>query len=186
MEFALNASKLHKLVGQTLENTPGFSGSELQQEVIVSKLFPEYPNNKDRYDWVIPSRFTIIECHGIQHYKIQSFGSSADEAVMNFQTQKFRDSQKKEIALLNGWTYIEIPYTDIKKITPEYLMEAYKLSYNSSQPKASEPKQQSKYHIDQLEKARQYRKQQYQKMKVKKNEYSRSRTRTTDPSDEEA
>lgn len=169
MEFATNASKLHKKVGELLNVTSPFKAGLLRQEVAVSELFPLYPNNKDRYDWVLPDLFTIIECHGKQHYVATKFGGNAEDAVMNFQSQQFRDKQKEEIALLNGWTYIIIPYNDEKKLDSEYLINAYTQALNpialikkkvSVKPdwlvaKKKEANQQAK----------EYRKKQYQRMK---------------------
>lgn len=190
MEFAQNASKLHKKVGWTLLEMSLFKGCNLQQEVIVSDLFPEYYNGRDRYDWVIPDHFTIIECHGIQHYKVQSFGADAGEALLNFQSQKFKDGRKKEIALLNGWNYIEIPYTDEKKITPEYLLELITSNQNpnSLQKKApaEKPEWYQKKHKADLERARIYRKQQRELLKEKLNERKKSSSNTSSSSDEEA
>ena len=80
MEYAQNASKLHRKVGEILQLTSPFSGSELRQEAIVSDIFPEYTNNRDKYDWTLPSLFVITECHGIQHYQVQTFGKEASEA----------------------------------------------------------------------------------------------------------
>jgi hypothetical protein len=125
MEFAANASNLHKKIGSILASTSPFRECKLEQEVKVKTLFPEYGNGKDGYDWVIPELHTIIEAHGKQHYKVATFGSSAENAVMNFQSQKFRDSQKEEIALLNGWKYIIIPYTEEKKLDGESLIKLF-------------------------------------------------------------
>ncbi len=130
MYYAANASKLHRLVGEVLSITPPFSGMTLQQEVIVSSLF-KYPNNRDKYDWVVPELFLVIEVMGEQHFK-PGFNSDAGEALLNFKSQQFRDSQKKEAALLAGWTFIEIPFTDKKEIASKYLLDAYTANYNPS------------------------------------------------------
>jgi hypothetical protein len=180
-------SRLHATVGEVIAITPGFVGVTLRQEVAVSELFPEYNNNRDRYDWVIPSRKVIIECHGIQHYKLQTFGADAGVAKMNFETQKRRDRDKEEIARLNGWTYLIVPYTDEKKITPDYLHQLYSENLNQDTIEVKVQEQQpDPRHQEQLRKAREYRKQQYQKMKVIKNAGKRSRSRTTIESEEEA
>lgn len=169
MEFAANASKLHKKIGEILLLTLPFKGCTLRQEVCVSELFPSYSNNRDKYDWVIPELFLIIEAHGKQHYQVATFGSSAEQAIMNFQSQQFRDKQKEEIALLNGWTYIIIPYTDEKKLDSDYLINAYNLSFNTT--KVSTPKEKIKpqWQKDREEeskiRAKQYRQEQYKRNK---------------------
>lgn len=171
MEFAENASKLHKKIGEILSTTSPFEGCTLKQEVIVSSLFPSYPNNKDRYDWVIPSMFTIIEAHGIQHYKVATFGKEASEAVMDFQTQKLRDKQKEEIAILSGWTYIIIPYTDEKIVDSKYLISQYNLNYNPKSPAKKVEKEMPEWQKIKNEEAKQkskaIRKELYRKAKEK-------------------
>lgn len=185
LEFASGASKLHKKIGEVLFISPGFLGCTLMQEVHVQELFPQYNNGRDRYDWVIPQRFTVIEAMGVQHTKVQSFGGNAGEAIMNFKTQKFKDANKQEIAILNGWTYIAIPHTDLNNIDPEYLQLKYIESYNNLVVAGKHPVDKSIRHQELLEKARAYRKEQYQKQKVLKNEYKRSSSGTISSSDQE-
>ena len=142
LTFASNASKLHKKVGEVLDTTPPFQGCTLQQEVPVSNLFKNYSNNRDRYDWVIPKLNLIIECHGIQHYKFQTFGEDAEVALMKWNEGKRRDAAKKQIALENGWTYIEIPYTDEEEIDSAYLLSQYHQCFNEQeieQEESNEP-----------------------------------------------
>lgn len=172
MEFAINASKLHKKVGEILSTTLPFSGCDLKQEVPVSELFPNYSNNKERYDWVIPSLFIIIECHGKQHFQVATFGKEASEAVMDFQLQATRDKKKEEIAILSGWTYIMIPYTDEKLITSEYLLDQYKKNYNDKKlevkVKKEIPEWQQELLDKQKQKSKEIRRELYQKAKLKK------------------
>ena len=177
-------SRLHQKVGEVLSVTPGFIGVTLRQEVSVRELFPEYGNGRDKYDWVIPTRTTVIECMGIQHEKLQTFGGDAGKAQMNFETMKRRDASKKEIALLNGWTYLLVPYTDEKLITKQYLHDLYMANLNTDTVSGAtevpggvrfESKQEIK-HRQQLEIARGYRKKQYQKQKELKNANKRSRS----------
>lgn len=169
MEFAANASKLHKKVGELLNTTSPFKASLIRQEVPVSELFPSYPNSRDRYDWVLPDLSTIIECHGKQHEKVQTFGSAAEEAVMNFQTQQFRDSQKKEIALLHGWTYVVIWYYEEKKLDSEFLLNAYTSAFNPDTIVKRKETVKPDWLVAKQEeaklRAREYRKQQYQQSK---------------------
>jgi hypothetical protein len=187
MEFAKNASALHKKTGEILLLTSPFKGCTLRQEVPVSELFPSYSNNRDKYDWVIPELFVIIECQGIQHFKVQSFGLSAEEAVMAFQAQQFRDKQKEEVAILNGWTFIAIPYLDEKILTAEYLTAAYNKCFNNKdlekKKKKVKPDWQIKKETEQKDRARIYRKEQYRKNKERlKNGNKRSSTSSSSSS----
>jgi hypothetical protein len=190
MEFTTNASKLHRKVGEILNTTLPFKAGRLYQEVAVSELFPSYSNNKDRYDWVLPDLFTVIECHGKQHYQPISFGNKAEQAVMNFQAQQFRDNQKEEIALLHGWTYVIIPYTDEKLLTSEYLIDAYTKAFNPNtlikKEVAAKPDWLIAKKKEANQKAKEYRKQQYQRMKELKHGYYKSSTNSSNSSEEEA
>lgn len=165
MEFAANASNLHKKIGSILASTSPFRECKLEQEVKVKTLFPEYGNGKDGYDWVIPELHTIIEAHGKQHYKAATFGSSAENALMNFQTQKFRDNQKEEIALLNGWKYIIIPYTEEKKLDGEALIKLFNEAVCGENPTEQIVKAKPNWLLEKKEQAKlqakQVRKEQY-------------------------
>ena len=130
LQFSSTASKLHQKIGETLEITSPFNAGVLKQEELVSEMFQDYTGGPERYDWVVPHLFVIIECHGIQHYKLQTFGGDAANALMNFKTQQFRDAQKREVALINGWTFIEVPYTDEKIIDSDYLLRRYHECFN--------------------------------------------------------
>lgn len=175
LQYASNASKLHRKIGEVLQKTAPFCSSTIRQEVIVSSLFKGYSNNRDRYDYVIDDCHLVIEAHGIQHYSVNSFGSKAEDAVMNFKTQQFRDNQKMEIALLNGWSYLSIPYSDEKSIDSKYLLDLYMANINT-QPLIEAVKvdtsKQDLYKEQQKEKARAYRKEQYQRMKEYKKQVS--------------
>ncbi len=169
----------------------------------VQELFPSYSNGREKYDIVLDDLQLIIECHGIQHYKIQTFGADAGEAVMNFQTQKFRDTSKKEIALLNNWLYLEIPYTDEKLITEDYLYDAWKrLSSDATTNLAQQVRDDPQPKVDKVHrekpawleerresdrvKARAHRKEQYKRMKEFKNATKGSSGKATGSSEEEA
>lgn len=88
-------------------------------------------NYKLPYDNEIPELNLIIEVMGIQHYKITNFtklsaqkkGISFEE---EFQYSQWKDSYKKEQALLHGYNYIAIPYwsennDEYKKIINAYI-----------------------------------------------------------------
>jgi len=186
-DYAKNASRLHKKIGEILETQSPFLGIKANQEVLVSSLFDSY-SGKERYDWVIPSLFLIIECHGKQHYEVQTFGDSVENAIMNFQEQKIRDSKKKEIALLNGWTFIEVPYTDEKILDAEYLWNKFKTNENKEKIQKEEKKEVDLYREDRLAREKAWRRKQYRQSKeykeqMKNAKNNRSNRFTSSPSD---
>lgn len=64
----------------------------------------EWSSNK-RYDFYLPTENTIIEMHGIQHYKPNKFGMDNEDFIKNIENDEF----KKSNALINGIdTYIII------------------------------------------------------------------------------
>jgi hypothetical protein len=173
LKYASNASKLHRKVGEVLEATSPFKGCTLQQEVPVSSLFSQYPNNRDRYDWVVPRLNLIIECHGIQHYKFQTFGEDAEIALMKWKQSLLRDERKKQIAIESGWTYIEVPYTDEKEINSAYLLERFHTEFNEEaleDTTESKPEWQQEAHSAQLDRAKKARQERYRFLKKLKEE----------------
>lgn len=145
---------------------------KIEQEVLVRDLFPSFVGSTEKYDWVIKNMFTVIECHGKQHYGVQTFGKELGDAILNFKAQQKRDAAKKEIALLNNWTYIEIPYSDQKIIDADYLLSAYEKYATSKTPVsiAKEVEPPNEYKLKQQQRSKEYRQRQYQRAKeYKKN-----------------
>ena len=174
MKFATNASKLHRKVGETLAQTAPFKEHTLSQEVAVSSLFPAYPNNRDRYDWVVPSLKVVIECHGIQHYKFQTFGEEAEIALMKWRDGLERDQKKKNIALEHGWSYIEIPYTDEKQINSTYLLHKFSENFNEDELKETKQEEadwKQKARVKQLDRAKKARQDNYKYLKKLKEQF---------------
>jgi hypothetical protein len=167
-EYAKNASKLHKLVGDTLRSSDIFSGYEIHQEYPASRVNPRL-SSRLHYDWAIPRLHLVIECHGEQHYRPVAFGGvDAEVALDNYHATKRRDHIKREGALYAGWAYIEIPYDS--EVSESAIYRRYVLakqeaeSYNEVMDKVVRPEK-GEYHQKQLEKARQYRKERYQRQK---------------------
>ncbi|MCF1193404.1 hypothetical protein LRR18_17575, partial [Mangrovimonas sp. AS39] len=75
------------------------------------------------YDLTFPQLKLIIEVHGEQHYKPQTFGGTAEEAISSFQGTKRRDNRKKEIAEDNDWVYLILPFSLVKTLTGPLLEE---------------------------------------------------------------
>jgi very-short-patch-repair endonuclease len=108
-----NASKLHKHIGELLVEI--FPGYEIRQEYCVSKVNPEFPSNREKFDWVILKLNVVCEIHGEQHYSPTCFGGiSEDEAKKNFIKRQEVDLQKENAAREAGWAYIVIPYWNNK------------------------------------------------------------------------
>ena len=118
-----SASAFHNKVRDIFITDTFFKGLNCFQEVLVSALVPGYLNNYDAVDWYIDELNTVIELHGVQHYKMQSFGSqdSYFNQVKAFNNIKYRDNRKKYALINSGFTYIEISYKEITKLNPEYL-----------------------------------------------------------------
>lgn len=118
-----SASNFHNTVRQIFITDPFFKQLKCFQEVPLRDLVPTYPNSFDAVDWYIDELNTILELHGVQHYKMQSFGSA--DSVYNqrksFYNIKYRDNRKKHALLEAGFLYIEIPYTVEKSLSADYI-----------------------------------------------------------------
>lgn len=156
--YSKNVSSLHVKVGDALK-TGIFQGFKVYQEYPVSRVNPTYYDNSHKFDWVVLDLKLVIECHGQQHFKPISFGNtSAEETLLAYSNQKFRDKSKEIAALEAGFTYVMIPYTDINKISDTYIYSLYTKNYNSSKPLFKQE--------DPIKKSNQeYRKEMYRRLK---------------------
>lgn len=120
-----SASNFHNSLRTIFITDSFFKQLKCFQEVPVKDLVETYPNSYDAVDWYIDELNTIIELHGVQHYKMQSFGStdSVYNQRKNFYNIKYRDNRKKHALLEAGFLYLEIPYTDKKKLSSDYLKQ---------------------------------------------------------------
>lgn len=192
-EYRSNASRLHKAVGDVLRNDSFFKNFPNYQEYPVNRINKNYYSGSHKFDWVIPKLFLVIECHGKQHYEVVDFGGGAESAIDSFQETKFRDKSKKDAALAAGWRYLVVPYTDEDKVNGQYLYKKYKeadielsktqllvsvnhvenhtrLELANEEVKRYRKEQRRKYlespaHKKELERAREYRREQYQRLK---------------------
>lgn len=174
IQYRDNASKLHRLVGDTLQNSAIFGGYEIVQEYSASLVHPRL-SPRLHFDWAIPRLRLVIECHGEQHYRPVNFGGRDYEmAVESHNETKRRDRIKREGALYAGWAYIEVPYN--AKVTEDFLYEKWLLakqeaeSYNEVVDKPV-LKERSEFEKRRLELARQARKERYQRAKEWKKEH---------------
>lgn len=84
-------------------------------------IIPRNPNTNYPlpYDNEIEDIKLIIEVHGAQHYKLSGFHITAAKSVGNktpqemFEYQLWKDKYKKDYAIENGYSYLEIPYTSV-------------------------------------------------------------------------
>ena len=166
--YRSNSSKLHLKVGEVLRNpNNSFSNFRIYQEYPVKSLVSTYSNSRHRFDWVILDLQLVIECHGKQHFVKADFGGKRDGSeVDNLKAIQERDLQKKNAAIEAGYTYIVIPYSDIKIIDEKYIWDLYEQEKNT-QPFIEETKIEkvNLYKEKQKELARLYRQKQYQKYK---------------------
>lgn len=118
-----SASNFHNKIREIFITDKFFKQLNCFQEVPVKDLIQSYPNRYDAVDWYIDELAVILELHGKQHYQMQSFGSkdSYINQVKAFNNIKFRDNRKKTFLINADYSYIEISYKDVKKLTPEYL-----------------------------------------------------------------
>lgn len=124
-EYRKNASKLHRTVGDILRDSSTFNNYEIYQEYPVNRINENYPHASHHFDWAIPKLNIVIECHGVQHYKVVRFGGTAEEAITAFKETQRRDKLKKEAAQLAGFAYVEIPYYLEKKVTEAQILELF-------------------------------------------------------------
>lgn len=119
-----NQSKFHEQLRDIFCTVAPFKQLTCLQEVNVKDLFPEYRYTNHHYDWYIKELMVIIELHGQQHYKPVNFGNMTPrETIINFNLTRYRDDSKRNIAIENGFTYIEIPYQLKKHMDGNLIME---------------------------------------------------------------
>lgn len=182
-DYAANASKLHRLVGDILRTSKFFSFYNICQEFPVNQLCPGFDSGHEKFDWVIPEIGVIIECMGEQHDKPVCFGGiPQDEAEQKFKEQVVRDLLKKQVAERGNWTYITVWYYE-KEVTAATLLEKIDVAGKTNEKSCAPTSEYSKHGLS-LTKAREYRKQVYNSEKNKEhrktmkdrfNEYRRSK-----------
>lgn len=118
-----SASLFHNKVREIFITDQYWKQLHCFQEVSVKDLVESYPNRYDAIDWFVDELNTVLELHGIQHYKMQSFGSQ--DSFFNqkkaFNNIKYRDNRKKTFLSEAGYNYIALSYKDVSKLSSEYL-----------------------------------------------------------------
>lgn len=181
-----SASNLHKKVGEILRTTEAFKHHKVYQEYPVSKINENYPDDSHHFDWVIPDIKVIIECHGKQHYEIIKFGDEEVwDTIQRFRDGRKRDEAKKQAAIEAGYAYVIVDYTEEKELTGTILLAKIYGSRCTLPPDSDEVKTEKKKsvqqrrkeyldspeHKEQLDRAREYRKQRYEQLKKLKDEH---------------
>ena len=115
------ASKRHKLVGKLLGEIDFTKNMRCEEEVKVSTLVPDFPDNRKRIDWFVKDLKLVIEVHGEQHYKPVAFGNRPN-AKGEFAKQVEHDIAKQAALENAGYFFLEIPYWD--KLSADYLRDA--------------------------------------------------------------
>ncbi len=162
-KYRKTASKAHRATGEILRTSETFKNFESYQEYPVNRVNPDYESGREHFDWVVPGMKLVIEVMGKQHFSIATFGGiSKEEAAENLHATQYRDRKKENAAIVAGWTYITIPYTI--EPTEEYILEQYKLNFNSLKPMKKESTFNSNY-AKVKDKLKLYRKEQYQRYK---------------------
>lgn len=106
-----SASNFHNELRQIFVDSARYSRMKIFQEVPIIDLVPDYQYSNHHLDWYIDTLKLCIELHGAQHYKVVRFGGGIDEATMNYNRGRYRDSIKKNALLEAGYSYLEVPYT---------------------------------------------------------------------------
>ncbi len=100
-------SSLHIKAKKLLDNL--FPYDRILEEVSLVGSRTERRRGVLRADFFVPNRNLIVEVHGEQHYKFNSFfyGNKLD-----YYRAKARDSEKREWCRLNDITLIELNYDE--------------------------------------------------------------------------
>jgi hypothetical protein len=160
-DYAANASKRHKEVGSLLSDPEGpFANYKIFQEVSVKEINPDHPDFRSKVDWYIQDLRVAIEVQGEQHYDPVDFGGEGREkATLRFVKGQLRDVTKAMALAQVGVALLEISPDDA--ITEEELVRRTTAALRDTQTAVRAPK-----HDKVKERARQYRKAQYERVKA--------------------
>ena len=125
--FKKTISHLYKIKDTVLNETPKLSNGEKKIKAYLELVKLEYESEKEfedlknpktgfklRCDFYIPSKNTVIEFDGIQHYEyVKEFDKKNKEAFLE---RQYRDSVKDEYCKEKNIKLIRIPYTEYERI----------------------------------------------------------------------
>jgi len=100
-------SSLHKKAKEVLDSA--FPYDRILEEVSLPGTRTSAGGGTLRADFFIPNRNLLVEVHGEQHHKFNSFFY---KNKLSFYRAKARDSRKKEWCELNDITLIEFNYDE--------------------------------------------------------------------------
>ena len=159
----MSTSNPHRLIGRILFSSSIFSHYRILEEYPVVKVNPLYGDNSHRFDWVILDLKLVIEVHGEQHYRPVRFGGvSIEEAILNYNTQQWRDNRKQRAAEDAGWVYLSIPHWDLASVDSNYILDHYLNEVKKLEPSIELVDQKE---VKRKEKEREYRRAAYRKWK---------------------
>lgn len=114
------SNKCHFSTGEMLVNN---SLKQLDLDFYYQYVFDDCVNPdtgiKLRFDFYIPSLNCCIEYDGEQHFLYRS--NNGWNTKENYEKTVYRDNLKNEYCLNRNIKMIRIPYTNLDKISPEYL-----------------------------------------------------------------
>lgn len=122
----MKCSKAQYFVNQYLEHLGYNVLHEYTCNIIANNPIT---NRSMPYDNEIPEINLIIEVHGVQHYHENSSWNKLYAKQHNvslakaFYHQQYRDTIKRNYALINGYNYLEIPYWTIYNNTFKTLID---------------------------------------------------------------
>ena len=95
------------------------SSYHLLARKVIKEVFLDFvgeevfvPNEGFYLDFFLPTRRIVVEVHGEQHYKFNSF---FHKTKLDFVKQKKTDKNKAEFCKLNGFAYVEFPYNETEE-----------------------------------------------------------------------
>lgn len=164
-----SASKLHKQMGELLSTSPLLANLRYYQEYPVNRVSPYYDSGRERFDWVILDWKVAIEMHGRQHYEPVRFGGiTQEEAELALKLRELKDIEKRTAAESVGWQYVVFKYDEEVTVTA-LLNKIHTYEYTvqmETEPREPCRKTKPKQTDEQKQRAREYRKQQYQRAKA--------------------
>lgn len=102
-------SKQQSLIGEILRRLH----DDVEEEVSLHKITTNGEHRGIRVDFWVPSINTIIEVHGIQHYKPSGFGKDKVRTTQDFLHQNNRDQKLRNICTRFSINYMEFTYTEL-------------------------------------------------------------------------
>jgi len=100
-------SSIHKKAKILLDNL--FPYDRILEEVSLPGTKTQFRRGMLRADFFIPNRDLVVEVHGEQHYKFNSFFY---KDKLNFYRAKVRDVDKKEWCELNNIRLVALDYNE--------------------------------------------------------------------------